>query len=133
GDEAALMQYRLIEDMYPVSKQVQIACDKTRSVVARPARLGVPRYEADEQTFAELQTRISKTIEFLQSVPAERINNTEDNEIVLPVTGRETHYRGLHLLFGHSLPNVYFHVVTAYNILRQNGVAIGKRDFLGNP
>jgi len=66
-------------------------------------------------------------------VPAERIDGTEDDEIVLPVTREETRYTGLQLLLGHSMPNVYFHVVTAYNILRAHGVAVGKRDFLGQP
>lgn len=133
GDEAALMRYQLISDMYPFSKQVQIACDKARSAVARLAGLEVPYYEDNEQTFAELKTRISRTIEFLLSVSVEQLDGTEDSEIVLPVAGEETHYRGMQLLLEHSLPNVYFHTVTAYNILRQNGVAIGKRDFLGNP
>ncbi|WHZ12629.1 MAG: hypothetical protein OJF60_003070 [Burkholderiaceae bacterium] len=133
ADEAALMSYRLIADMYPFAKQVQIACDKARSVVARLAGMEVPRYEDDERTLAQLKTRIAKTIAFLRSVPAECIDGTEDNEIELPVTGRSTRYKGLQLLLGHSMPNVYFHAVTAYNILRQNGVAIGKRDFLGEP
>ena len=70
---------------------------------------------------------------FLRSVTPQQIDGTEDKEIVLPVTGKETHYSGMQLLLGHSIPNVYFHATTAYNILRQNGVKIGKRDFLGNP
>jgi hypothetical protein len=132
-DVAVLMQARLALDMYPFSKQVQIACDKARSVVARLARQEVPRYEDDEQTLAELQDRIARSIAFIRSVPAERIDGTEDDEIVLPVTRVETRYTGLQLLLGHSMPNVYFHVVTAYNILRAHGVAVGKRDFLGQP
>lgn len=132
-DETALLDYRLIEDMYPFVKQVHIACDKARSVVARLAGLEVPYYEDNEKTLAELKVRIARTIEFLRSVPAERIDGTEDKEIELPVTGKPTRYKGLQLLLGHSLPNVYFHTVTAYNILRQNGVPVGKRDFLGNP
>jgi hypothetical protein len=132
-DMASVMDYRLAPDMYPFSKQVQIACDKARSVVARLAGMEVPYYEDDEKSFAELKERIARTVAFLRSVPAERIDGTEDDEIVLPVTGKETRYKGLQLLLGHSVPNVYFHAVTAYNILRQNGVAIGKRDFLGNP
>ncbi len=131
--ESALMDDRLIADMYPFSKQVQIACDKARSLVARLAGLEVPRYEDNEQTLVELQQRIARTIEFLRSVPADRINGTEDDDIVLPVTGKPTCYKGLQLLLGHSMPNVYFHTVTAYNILRKNGVPVGKRDFLGNP
>lgn len=132
-DVSAVMDYRLAPDMYPFSKQVQIACDKARSVVARLAGMEVPCYKDDERTFAELKERIARTVEFIRSVPTDRIDGTEDNEIVLPVTGKETRYKGLQLLLGHSMPNVYFHATTAYNILRQNGVPVGKRDFLGNP
>jgi hypothetical protein len=132
-DVSTLMQYRLAPDMYPFFKQVQIACDKARSVVARLAGMEVPYYPDDEKTLAELKERIARTVAFLRSVPPERIDGTEDDEIVLPVTGKETRYKGMQLLLGHSMPNVYFHTVTAYNILRQNGVPIGKRDFLGNP
>lgn len=130
---ATLMEWRLAPDMYPFSKQVQIACDKARSVVARLARMEVPAYEDNEQTLAQLKARIARTVAFIRAVPAQRIDGTEDDEIVLPVTGKETRYSGMQLLLGHSLPNVYFHATTAYNILRHNGVAIGKRDFLGNP
>jgi len=130
---SVIMDYRLFPDMLPFSKQVQIACDKSRSVVARLAGMDVPFYKDDEKTFTELKLRISKTIAFIRSVPPERIDGTEDKEIVLPVTGKETRYGGMQLLLGHSIPNVYFHAATAYNILRHNGVEIGKRDFLGNP
>jgi len=132
-DVSVIMDARLFPDMYPFSKQVQIACDKARSVVARLAGMEVPFYKDDEKTFAELKLRIARTIAFIQSVPPERIDGTEDDEIVLPVTGKETRYRGMQLLLGHSMPNVYFHATTAYNILRHNGIAVGKRDFLGNP
>ena len=132
-DVRTLMDYRLIPDMYPFSKQVQIACDKARSVVARLAGMEVPFYADDETTLAELKVRIARTVEFIRSVPPELIDGTEDKEVVLPVTGKETRYKGMQLLLGHSMPNVYFHATTAYNILRQNGVPIGKRDFLGNP
>lgn len=132
-DDSVLMDCRLFPDMYPFSKQVQIACDKARSVVARLAGIDVPFYEDDEKTLAELKVRIDRTIAFLRSVSPEQIDGTEDKDIVLPVTGKETRYKGLQLLLGHSMPNVYFHATTAYNILRHNGVEIGKRDFLGNP
>jgi hypothetical protein len=132
-DVATLMAWRLAPDMYPFSKQVQIACDKARSVVARLARMDVPYFEDDETTLAALKVRIARTVAFIRSVPPQQIDGTEDDEIVLPVTGKETRYTGMQLLLGHSMPNVYFHTTTAYNILRQNGVAIGKRDFLGNP
>jgi hypothetical protein len=133
ADVSALMNYRLAPDMYPFSKQVQIACDKARSVVARLAGLDVPRYDDDERSLAELKVRIERSVAFIRSVPPDLIDGTEDKDIVLPVTGKETRCKGMQLLFGHSMPNVYFHVTSAYNILRQNGVAFGKRDFLGNP
>lgn len=132
-DVPTLMDYRLFPDMYPFSKQVQIACDKARSVVARLAGMEVPYYKDDETTLAALKVRIAKSVAFIRSVPADRIDGTEDKEIVLPVSGKETRYKGMQMLLGHSMPNVYFHATTAYNILRQNGVPIGKRDFLGNP
>ena len=132
-DVSALMNARLFLDMYPFAKQVQIACDKARSVVGRLAGVEVPVYEDDEQTLAKLKVRIARTIAFMRSVAPQQIDGTEDKEIVLPVTGKETRYSGMQLLLGHSLPNVYFHATTAYNILRHNGVEIGKRDFLGNP
>ena len=119
--------------MYPFSKQIQIACDKARSVIARLARMEVPAYEGDEKTLAELKVRIARTVAFIRSVPAQRIDGTEDDGIVLPVTCKETRYTGMQLLLGHSMPNVYFHATTVYNTLRQRGVPIGKRDFLGKP
>lgn len=132
-DVSTLTSYRLFPDMLPFTKQVQIACDKARSVVARLAGLDVPVYEDNEKTLAELKARIAKTIAFIQSVSPEQIDGTEDKEIVLKVAGKETRYKGMQFLLGHSLPNVYFHVTTAYNILRHNGIEIGKRDYLGNP
>lgn len=132
-DVATLMAWRLAPDMYPFSKQVQIACDKARSVVARLARMEVPYYVDDETTLAQLQGRIARSVDFIRSVPPHLIDGTEDDEVVLPVTGKETRYTGLQLLLGHSMPNVYFHTAAAYNILRHHGVAVGKRDFLGNP
>jgi len=131
ASERALMDARLAADMYPFSKQVQIACDKSRSAVARLAGLPVPKYDDDEQTLAELKARIARTIGFLRSVPADRIVGTEDKEVDLPVAGQPARYRGMQLLLDHSLPNVYFHVVTAYALLRQAGVPVGKRDYLG--
>lgn len=127
------MNARLALDMYPFFKQVQIACDKSRSVVARLAGMEVPWYPDDEQTLGELQQRIARSVEFNRSVPAEKIDGSEDRKIVLPVSGKETRYSGIQMLLGHSLPNVYFHTTVAYSILRHNGVDVGKRDFLGNP
>ena len=82
---------------------------------------------------AELQARIAKTLAFIQSVTAQQIEGSEDKDIVIKRGDKETHYKGLQFLLGHAIPNIYFHVTTAYNILRHNGIEIGKRDYLGNP
>ena len=132
-DPALLGGLRLIADMFPLSRQVQIACDTAKGAVARLAGLDIPRHEDTEQTVAELKARIAKTLEFLGSVSAERIDGSEEREVVLKMRSGEHRYTGLQYLMGHAWPNFYFHVTTAYNILRANGVDIGKRDFIGQP
>ena len=131
--DATLTGYRLFPDMLPMSTQVQIACDTAKGVVARLSGVDAPVFEDKEATLAELKTRIANTIAFIQSVPAEKIDGTEDKAIVTKRGDKETHYKGMQFLLGHAVPNFYFHVTTAYNILRHNGVEIGKRDYLGNP
>lgn len=132
-EPSVLTQYRLFPDMLPMSVQVQIACDAAKGVVARLAGLDIPAYEDNEKTLADLKARIAKTVTFIQSVPAAQIDGTEDKDIVVKRGEKETHYKGMQFLLGHAVPNFYFHVSTTYNILRHNGVEIGKRDFLGNP
>ena len=132
-DMATLTAYRLFPDMLPMTTQVQIACDTAKGVVARLAGMEIPVYEDSEKTLAELKTRIAKTITFLQTVTPGQIDGTEDKEIVTKRGDKETRYKGMQFLLGHAVPNFYFHVTTAYNILRHNGVEIGKRDYLGNP
>ena len=132
-DAATLTNFRLFPDMFPLARQVQIACDTAKGLVARLAGVEIPAYEDNEVTIADLKARIAKTIAFMQSIPAEKIDGTEDKAIVTKRGDKETHYKGMQFLLGHAVPNVYFHVTTAYNILRHNGVEIGKRDFLGNP
>ena len=119
--------------MLPMTKQVQIAADAAKGVVARLAGIDIPAFEDNEVTIADLKARVAKTIAFIQSVPADKIDGTEDKEIVIKRGDKETRYKGMQFLLGHAVPNFYFHVATAYNILRHNGVDIGKRDFLGNP
>jgi hypothetical protein len=131
--DATLTAYRLFPDMLPLTTQVQIACDTAKGVVARLAGIDIPVYEDDEKTIADLKTRIAKTIAFIQSVEAAQIDGTEDKAIVTKRGDKETHYTGMQFLLGHAIPNFYFHVTTTYNILRHNGVEIGKRDFLGKP
>ena len=132
-DANALLNFRLYPDMFPLSRQVQIACDTANGLVARLAGVEIPVHENNEASFADLKGRIAKTIAFMQSIPAEKIDGTEDKAIVTKRGDKETHYKGMQFLLGHAVPNVYFHVTTAYNILRHNGVEIGKRDYLGNP
>ena len=132
-DPAALTGYRLFPDMLPMIKQVQIACDTAKGVVARLAGVEIPAYEDNEKTLAELKARIARTIAFIQTVTPGQIDGSEDREIVIRRGDKETRYKGMQFLLGHALPNFYFHVTTAYNILRHNGIEIGKRDYLGNP
>ena len=132
-DPAVLGSLRLIADMFPLSRQVQIACDTAKGAVARLALVEIPKHEDTEQTIPELKARIAKTVEFVRSVPAAAIDGSEEREVVLKMRSGEHKYTGLQYLMGHAWPNFYFHVATAYNILRANGVDIGKRDYSGQP
>ena len=132
-DPDTFVNYRLFPDMLPMKSQVQIACDTAKGLVARLAGLEIPVYEDNEKTLADLKARIARTIAFIQTVTPQQIDGTEDKEIVVKRRDKETRYNGMQFLLGHAVPNVYFHVTTAYNILRHNGVEIGKRDYLGNP
>jgi len=132
-DPAVLPNFRLFPDMLPMTTQVQIACDTAKGVVARLAGMEIPAFEDNEKTLADLKARIARTVAFIQSVPAAKIDGSEDKEIVIKRGDKETHYKGMQFLLGHAVPNFYFHVTTTYNILRHNGVEIGKRDYLGNP
>ena len=132
-DPASLTTYRLYPDMFPFTRQVQIACDTAKGAVARLAGVDIPKYEDTEQTFAELKARIAKTIDFVESVPAGKIEGSEEKEVVLQMRSGERRFKGMQYLLGHAYPNFYFHVTTAYNILRHNGVEVGKADFIGKP
>jgi hypothetical protein len=132
-DPAALTAYRLFPDMLPMTRQVQIACDAAQGAVARLAGVEIPKHEDTEQTLAELQARIAKTIEFIRSIKPAQLDGTEDKEITLKLRGTEIAFKGMQYLLGFALPNFYFHVTTAYNILRHNGVEIGKQDYIGKP
>jgi uncharacterized protein len=132
-DASALIQFRLYPDMLNFTRQVQIASDTAKGVVARLAGVEIPTYEDNEQSIADLKARIAKTIAFIQGFKPEQIDGTEDKDIITKRGEKETHYKGMQFLLGHAIPNVYFHITTAYAILRHNGVEIGKRDYLGNP
>ena len=131
-DPATLLGARLFPDMLPLTKQVQIATDFAKGASARLAAVDVPRYEDHEQTFAELQQRIGKTIGFIDSLPVAAFDGAEGRAVTHGAGERARHFeRGDDYLTGFVLPNFYFHVTTAYAILRHNGVPLGKRDFLG--
>ncbi len=132
-DPSVLADARLFPDMFPVKRQVQVACDSAKGAVARLAGVEVPRYEDTEQTFPELKARIAKTIEFVKTIRPEQLEGSEDRSIHLKLGAREVDFTGIQYLLGHALPNFYFHVTTAYDILRHNGVELGKRDYIGNP
>lgn len=129
-DETALTTFRLYPDMFPLSRQVQIASDMAKGV-ARLAGIDPPAYEDNEKTFAELMARIDKTVEFLNTLQAAQIDGSETRVVTLKMRTGSMDFQGQDYLLGFVLPNVYFHCTTAYNILRHNGVEIGKRDFLG--
>jgi uncharacterized protein len=132
-DPAAITTYRLYPDMFPFTRQVQIACDSAKGAVARLAGVDIPRHEDTEQTFAELKARIARTLDFIESISAAKIDGSEEKEIVLAMRSGERRFKGMQYLLGHAYPNFYFHLTTAYAILRHNGVEVGKGDFIGKP
>ena len=130
---ASIIDFRISTDMFSMVRQVQIACETAQGVVARLAGVEIPASEDNERNIRELKQRIAKTIAFIEGFSPEQIDGTEDKPIVTKRHDKETHYKGMQFLLGHAIPNVYFHVTTTYNILRHNGVEIGKRDYLGTP
>ncbi len=132
-DAAAFTSFRLYPDMFPLTRQVQIACDAGKNAVARLAGVEMPRHADTEQTIEELQARIAKTIEFINSVKPAQFDGSEDKAIVLKFGSKEMTFTGMQYLLGFAQPHFYFHVTTAYNILRHNGIEIGKMDYIGMP
>jgi hypothetical protein len=131
-EPVALIQSRLYPDMFPLSKQVQIACDFARGVSARLAGADVPAYEDKETTFDELRALIARTLAFVDSLDAAHFDSSASREIVLrPGTPKEKRLTGTAYLLSYGLPQFFFHVTTAYALLRHNGVEIGKRDYMG--
>ena len=132
-DPLVLAGSRLYPDMFPLARQVQIACDNAKGAVARLAGLEVPKHEDTETTLEELKARIAKTIAFVATVKPAQVDGSEEKDIHLKLGKLEVTWKGMQYLCGFALPNFYFHVVTAYDILRHDGVEIGKRDYIGNP
>lgn len=133
-EPTVLINSRLYPDMFPLGKQVQIVSDVSRRGVARLAGEEAPGMEDTETTFPELIDRLEKSIAYLETFSPEQINGTEEKEVMLPIGKGETMpFKGWTFLAFFVLPNIHFHVTTAYDILRHNGVEIGKRDYLGKP
>jgi hypothetical protein len=130
-DPLVLTSSRLYPDMFALARQVQIACDSAKGAVARLAGVEIPKHEDTEKTFEELQMRIIKTLDFIATVKPAQVDGSEEKEIVLKLQGKDVPFKGVPYLLGFAWPNFYFHVTTAYAILRHNGVELGKRDFIG--
>lgn len=130
-DDTVLTSMRIYPDMFPLSRQVQIAADFAKGASARLAGVELPKYEDTEKTFAELKARCQKTYDFLSTLKPEQFEGSESKTITLPVAGTPTDFVGLPYLTVIALPNFYFHATTAYNLLRHAGVPLGKRDFTG--
>jgi len=126
-----LQNARLFPDMFPLVKQVQVATDFAKGTGARLAGMEPPAYPDDEKSFAELIARVQKTVDFLKTLKPEQFENAEGRDIVLKMRTGELNFKGEPYLNFFAMPNFYFHITTAYAILRHNGVELGKMDFIG--
>lgn len=130
-DPAVLVSGRLYPDMFPLSKQVQIATDAAKGGAARLAQLEPPAFEDNEATFADLVARTRKTVDYLRTLSPAQIDGSEERTVTWKTRTATKSMQGMPYLLNHVLPNLYFHITTTYAILRHNGVEIGKGDFLG--
>jgi hypothetical protein len=130
-DETVLLGARLFPDMFPLARQVQIATDHAKGCTARLAGQEPPSYEDKEASFAQLIDRVNRTLDFLRGFNAGQVDGSEEREIVLQMRAGPMKLKGQQYLLNVAMPNFYFHTTTAYDILRHNGVELGKRDFLG--
>ena len=126
-----LLETRLYEDMHNLIKQVQLASDSAKGCGARLAGVENPSFPDDETNFAELHARIGKTVDFLKAISERQLDGAESKAIVMKIRGREINFTGADYLLNFALPNYFFHVTTAYDILRHKGVPLGKLDYLG--
>jgi hypothetical protein len=130
-DPGILLGWRLAPDMFALARQVQIATDHAKGCCARLAGVEVPKYPDDETSFADLRARIARTIDFVRGFAPSDIDGSEDRDLTITAGTRELRFKGQQYLVSFALPNFYFHITTAYDILRQCGLPIGKRDFIG--
>jgi hypothetical protein len=132
-NEATLLSYRLYPDMFSFARQVQAATDHARNCIALLAGVEAPKMEMNEKSIAELAARVDNTVAWLNTIKPAQVDGSEGKSVTVKVMDRELQFTGLDLLLKRSLPNFYFHATTAYDILRHNGLEIGKRHFMGNP
>ena len=132
-DPAVLLNMRLAPDMFPLKRQLQIATDSAKGCAARLAGVEIPSYPDTEETFVELKARLQKTMDFLAGFAPAQIDGSEDKAITLNFPSMELKFSGRDYLFQFVQPNFYFHLTTAYAILRHNGLDVGKMDFIGRP
>ncbi|MBU6470553.1 MAG: DUF1993 domain-containing protein [Gammaproteobacteria bacterium] len=131
-EPAVLLNARLFPDMFPLVRQIQLASDAAKGCAARLAGQEPPSFPDTEQTFAELHARLDKTVAFLKTLKPAQIDGSEERAIELKMRDRTVHTKGREYLLERALPNLFFHVTTAYDILRHVGVEVGKRDYLGS-
>ena len=130
-EPSVLVGARLYPDMFALARQVQIATDHAKGAAARLSGSEVPSFADTEATFEELEARIAKTLDYIKSFKPEQIDGSDDKDIVLKIGGKDYPFKGADYLTHFALPNFFFHLTTAYAILRHNGVEVGKRDFIG--
>ena len=130
-DAAVFLNSRLAPDMLPLTRQIQIAGDLAKNSVSRLAGQEPPRFEDNETTIEQLRARLARTVDYLKSLPPAAFEGAETRDIKVPAGERTLEFKGLAFLETWAIPNVFFHVTTAYNILRHNGVDLGKKDFIG--
>ena len=131
-DEATLLNYRFYPDMFNFVRQVQASTDHAKNCTALLAGVEAPKFDDQEKSLAELAARVEKTVAWIESVKPAQLDDSESKDVTVKTRDRELNMKGIDLLLHRSVPNFYFHVTTAYDIMRHNGVEIGKRDFMGN-
>jgi len=132
-DESSLLSYRLYPDMFSLARQVQAATDHARNCIALLAGVEAPKVDMSEKSLADLASRVDNTVAWLKNIKPAQVDGSEGKSVTVKQGDREVQFTGIDLLLKRAMPNFYFHATTAYDILRHNGVEIGKRHFMGNP
>lgn len=132
-DESSLLSQRLYPDMFSFARQVQASTDHARNCVALLAGVEAPKMDMNEKSIADLAVRVDNTVAWLKGIQPSQVDGSEGKNVTVKAGDRELQFTGINLLLNRALPNFYFHATTAYDMLRMNGLDIGKRHFMGNP